>query len=371
MIRTHIPPVTNRCFEFAMPVFRYAFSLLLLAALSAAPVMAAEPAVIRIGTPDQSAGPTPSGGIGITTLLSGRQLFEKEFAKDGIRIEWIFFKGAGPAVNEALANSQLDVVYLGDLAAIIGRANGLSTRFLVPLRGNNAYLAVAADSGIGRIDDLRGKRVTVFKGTAYQLSLDRALAKAGLSERDLQVVNLDWNAATAALAAKQLDANWAGLQAVTLQEKGLARIALTARDLGRDYTVQSGFLAREEFISAHPDIVQRLVNVIVKAERQLSDPEQLDDFLTYSSQRSGIPVALGRAEFGGDDLKFRFSPLIDAFVVESFRAATAQAKELGLIRKPFDVDRWFEPKFVDKAVADLGLAGYWPRYDKQGRPSNQ
>lgn len=37
-----------------------------------------------------------------------------------------FFKGAGPVVNEALANGQVDFAYLGDLAAIIGKANGLT-----------------------------------------------------------------------------------------------------------------------------------------------------------------------------------------------------------------------------------------------------
>ncbi len=345
--------------------------LLVLVCAWIAPALAADIATIRIGTPDQSAGPTPSGGIGITSYLAGKQLFEEEFAKDGIKIEWTFFKGAGPAVNEALANKQLDFVYLGDLAAIIGRANGLATRFLVPVRGNNAYLAVAKDSNISKLEDLKGKRLTVFKGTAYQLVLDRALAKAGLTERDLQVVNLDWSAASAALAAKQLDANWAGLQAVTLQEKGLARIALSARELGREYTVQSGFLAREEFINDHPEIVQRLVNVVVKAEQQLSQPEHLEEFITFASQRSGIPATLGQVEYGGEDLKFRFSPLIDDFVVESFRVGVEQAKELNLVRKTFDVGAWFEPKFVDKAVADLKLEAYWPRFDKQGRPEEK
>lgn len=332
---------------------------------------AAEPVTIRIGTPDQSAGPTPSGGMGIVTYIAGKQLLEQEFAKDGIKVEWTFFKGAGPAVNEALANKQLDVVYLGDLAAIIGRANGLATRFLVPVRGNNAYLAVPLNSDVKKVEDLKGKRVTVFKGTAYQLVLDRAPAKAGLSERDLQVVNLDWSAASAALAAKQLDGNWAGLQAVTLQEKGLARIALSARDLGREFTVQSGFLAREEFIAAHPDLVQRLVTVVVKAQRDLSQSDHLEDFIIFASQRSGIPASLGRTEYGGEDLKFRFSPLIDEFVIDGLRVGVAQAKELSLVRKTFDVGPWFEPRFVDKAVEDLGLKSYWPRYDKSGQPLGQ
>lgn len=344
------------------------FTALMLTGIGATSAFAADPLTIRIGTPDQSVSATPSGGIGLTTILSGRKLFEEEFAKDNIKIEWVFFKGAGPAANEALANKQLDFAYLGDLAAIIGRSNGLATRFLVPLRGNNAFLAVAPDSTIAKLEDLKGKRVTVFKGTAYQLAFDRALAKVGLTERDLQVVNLDWNAALAALAAKQLDANWAGLQAVSLQEKGLAKIAFGTRDLGREYTFQSGFLGREEFINDNPEITQRFVNVIVRTQYWLSQPENLEDFVSYASQRSGIPASLGHAEFTKDELKFRFSPVIDDFIAASFQSSIEQAKELGLVRKTFEVKDWFEPKFANKTIADLKLEAFWPRFDKQGNP---
>ncbi|TWA57337.1 sulfonate transport system substrate-binding protein [Azospirillum baldaniorum] len=329
---------------------------------------AAQPLTIRIGTPDQSVGPTPSGGVGITTFLDVRQLLQKEFEKDGITVQWTFFKGAGPAVNEAFANKQLDFAYLGDLAAIIGRANGLQTRFLVPLRGTNSFLAVAPDSGIGKLEDLKGKRLTVFKGTAYQLSLGRALARAGLTERDLQVVNLDWNAALAALAAKQLDANWAGVSLLTLQDKGLAKILLSSRDLGREYTIQSGFVGTDAFITAHPELTQRLINVLVRTQAWVSEPGNLSEFLGVTTERSGVPLALARAEYEGDDPKFRFSPLSDEFLVTNYQSSVDRAKEQGLIRKTYDVREWIDSSFVDKAVADLKLDGFWPRYDKEGKP---
>lgn len=330
----------------------------------------ADPLTIRIGTPDQSVGGTPSGGIAISTLLDGRKLLDEEFAKDGIKVEWTYFKGAGPAVNEALASKQLDFAILGDLAAIIGRANGLNTHFIVPARGANSYLAVAADSGITKLEDLKGKRVTVFKGTAYQLSFDRALARVGLTERDLQVVNLDWNAAISAIAAKQLDANWSGLQAVVLRDKGLAKLVLSTRELGREYSFHGGFVVTDEFATAHPDLTQRLVNVVVKTQHYLSRSENLETFIQETSQRSGIPASLGRTELEGDDLKFRFSPRADDFIVDAFQSSIEQAKQLGLIRKTYDARSWIEPKFVDRAIQDLKLEGFWPLYDSKGQPKS-
>lgn len=176
--------------------------------LSAHAAEPAKPASIRIAVPDLSAGSKPSAG-GVVDVLRDQQLLEKEFAKDGIRIDWHFFKGAGPVVNEALANGQADFAYLGDLAAIVGKANGLDTRVLsAGVRGVKSYLGVVPGSGIKTLHDLKGKRVAVFRGTANQLSFASALASQGLSERELKVINLDFNAANAALAAKQIDATW-------------------------------------------------------------------------------------------------------------------------------------------------------------------
>ena len=100
-----------------------------LAGLIALSAQAAELKEIRIAVPDLSAGTQNSGG-GITDVLRDQQILEKAFADQGIKIQWSFFKGAGPVINKAFANGQVDLAYLGDLAAIIGRSNGLDTRLL-------------------------------------------------------------------------------------------------------------------------------------------------------------------------------------------------------------------------------------------------
>ncbi len=73
---------------------------------------------------------------------------------DGIRVEWVFFKGAGPAVNEALTNRQLEVAFQDDLPSIIGRAAGLKTKLIAAIgMRSNIYLAVSPDSPIQRVED--------------------------------------------------------------------------------------------------------------------------------------------------------------------------------------------------------------------------
>lgn len=108
---------------------------------------AAPPKEIRIAVPDVSAGSSHSGG-GVVDVLYTRQLLEKEFANDGIEVKWSFFKGAGPVVNEAFANGQVDFAYLGDLAAIIGKSEAWTAAcWPLPREGSTTISACSRAPG--------------------------------------------------------------------------------------------------------------------------------------------------------------------------------------------------------------------------------
>jgi len=76
--------------------------------LFSAAVWSQTPATLRIGVASGGVGSPPRTGGSTVGIVNAQGLLAREFAKDGIKIEWIFFKDAGPAVNEALANRQLD-----------------------------------------------------------------------------------------------------------------------------------------------------------------------------------------------------------------------------------------------------------------------
>src|SRR5215813_7294641 len=85
----------------------------------------AKPTVIRLATPYVGAGNKPVGYNNYYSTTQTLGLIEKEFQKDGIKIQWNNFKGAGPAVNESYANGLIDITWLGDLPALIGKASRL------------------------------------------------------------------------------------------------------------------------------------------------------------------------------------------------------------------------------------------------------
>lgn len=45
-----------------------------------------------------------------------------------------------------------------------------------------------------------------------------------------------------------------------------------------------------------------------------------------------------------------------------------QAREFGLLRRDVDLNGWFDRSFLDIALKEQGLVGYWQEYDASGRP---
>ncbi|WP_085611225.1 MULTISPECIES: ABC transporter substrate-binding protein [unclassified Pseudomonas] len=317
-----------------------------LAGLLAFSAQADELKEIRIAVPDLSAGTQHSGG-GIVDVLRDQQIFEKAFADQGIKIQWSFFKGAGPVINEAFANSQVDLAYLGDLAAIIGKSNGLDTRLLsASARGVKQYLGVVPGSGIKTLQDLKGKRVAIFRGTATQLSFDAALASVGLSEKDVKVINLDFNAAVAALAAKQIDASWGSSGLTALQAKGLAELPLNTKDLGGAGSVQSVLVGTGKFVDGHPEAVAKLLKAQQQAVEWLTQDSNKDAYVQLVSGLASYPPVILTQDLKDQNLSEVFPSTLDPLFLENLQGKVDLAAQQKLIRKPFKVNEWVAPELA-------------------------
>ncbi|MBV7482939.1 ABC transporter substrate-binding protein [Bordetella sp. BOR01] len=329
--------------------------------------LAATPDTLRIAVATAGGGDpiTWGGSPGSVARLNG--WVEDTFKNTGTRIEWLFFKGAGPAVNEAISNKQIDFAYHGDLPSTVGRSNGLKTRILL-ISGarNNLYVVTPPDSSINSIEALKDKRVSIFRGTNGHLVAVNLLAAHGLSERDIKGINLDSGSAQAALASRGIDASFGGSEFFKLRDQGLARVAFSTQGGDPSFTRQAHLHVRDEFASQYPEAVQRIVDVFVRAADWASDEKNRDELFKLWA-RSGTPYQSYVAEFEGQDLAVRNSPLIDEFIIGRYQAVVSDALKLKLIRREVSVDDWFDPSFLRQSLKSQGLESRWTYFDASGK----
>jgi sulfonate transport system substrate-binding protein len=315
-----------------------------------------KPSVIRFANPGVGAGNRPAVGGSSWNLIHLRGLFEQEFAPDGIRIEWSFLRGAGPAVNESFANGLTDVASLGDLPSTIGRAGGLKTHVLAGSTRFNFYIAVPADSSIQTIQDLKGRKLAVFKGTANQLGANRILERYGLSEHDVRAINMDTATSKAALITKDVDAVLGGSDLLALRDQGAARIIFSTKTDTR-LSGNGALVVSDDFIRKYPSITKRIVKVYVQAAKYLAESPPSDIYKLWS--KSGFPFSSFKEDWAGDNLRDRSNPLLDTYYTASFRTTIADEKKFGLLRDTFAIEQWFDPSFLQQVLKEEHLEGFW------------
>lgn len=324
------------------------------------------PARIRIGVATGGVGSPPRTGSSSIGLVNAQGLLEKEFAKDGIAVDWIFFKGAGPAVNEALVNQQLDFAWQGDLPSIVHRAGGVKTKIVVASGVRNGlYLGVPSDSAITRLEDLKGKRVAVFKGTNLHLATVRALAAKGLKESDLRLINLDTAGIQAALTTKDIDAAFSYVDLFKLRDQGAAKVVWSAAQDSYRYTRQTVVLVTEAFAERQPQIVQRVVDTVVRTAAHYSSEDRRAELFAEWG-KAEYPDKVWREDFIGQPLRVRLSPLLDPFLVARYRDAAEESYRLKLIRKVPEVDSWFDRRWLAASLKAQRLENFWPEYAADG-----
>jgi len=200
----------------------------------------------------------------VSIVLKEQGLLEKEFAKDGIKIVWVQSAGSNKAL-EFLNAGSIDFGSTAGSAALVARINGNPIKSIyVYSRPEWTALVTAKDSKITKVEDLKGKRVAVTRGTDPHIFLVRALQGAGLTEKDITPVLLQHADGKTALIRGDVDA-WAGLDPMMAQ----AEVEDGAKLFFRKPEANTwGILnVREQFLKDHPDLVRRVLATYEEARK--------------------------------------------------------------------------------------------------------
>ena len=198
----------------------------------------------------------------LSLVIKEQKLLEKEFAADKIAIRWVFSAGSNKAL-EFLNAGSLDIGSTAGAAALVARINGNPVKAVgVFSRPEWTALVVGKDSKITRVEELKGLKVAVTRGTDPHIFLVRALDKAGLTEKDVKLVLLQHADGKTALVRGDVDA-WAGLDPIMAQaevEDGAKLLYRKAED-----NTWGVLDASEEFAAKNPALVKRVLKIYEEA----------------------------------------------------------------------------------------------------------
>ncbi|MFB8339703.1 ABC transporter substrate-binding protein [Brucella cytisi] len=346
-------------------------STLLVAAaaiFSTAPSQAEEaPSVIRFG--DVGFGFGQPFGVGLQAIADAKGFIADEFKGTNTKVEFTYFTGTGPAINEALSNGQLDFASYGAVPNTIGKANGLDTVLIASYGGTTIFGAARPDLDIKSIADLKGKRVAIQKATIIHWALIQALKNAGLTESDVTIIDLKNADQLAAIAAKSVDAVFGADFLLPLEDKGLAKIFYKSSAAGTFGDGFGAFLVTDRFRRTYPEATQKVVNGFVRTAQWLADEKNRDEAFQIWS-RAGTPVATIARSSEGSALKEKYNPRLDEFFRTRYASAIAFNKEQKLIRRNVDLNAWVDASYVNKAITDLNLENFWADRGTTGAVQN-
>src|ERR671928_932788 len=209
----------------------------------------------------------------VSMVLKEQGLLEKEFAKDGITIRWVQTLGSNKAL-EFLNAGSLDFGSTAGAAALVARVNGNPIKSIyVYSRPEWTALVTRKDTGIAKVADLKGKRVAVTRGTDPHIFLVRALAEAGLTDKDVKFVLLQHPDGRLALDRGDVDA-WAGLDPMmAAAEVENGDVLFYRKPEANTWGILN---VREDFAKKYPESVRRVLEVYEEARIwSVENPDEL------------------------------------------------------------------------------------------------
>lgn len=237
---------------------------------------------------------------GTMNILKADGSLDRRLLEHGIKIEWTEFPG-GPQLLEALNTGSIDFGHTGEAPPIFAQAAGAPLVYLAhePPSPASEGIIVPKDSDIASIQDLKGKKIALNKGSNVHYLLVRLLEQAGISYDEIETIYLPPADARAAFESGSIDA-WVIWDPFFAAAETAADTRLLADGTG---LVQNHefYIGERTFAVKHPEIIQ----IILEEADKIDDwaREHRRELAEKLSPQLGIDVpslerAAGRRAYG-------------------------------------------------------------------------
>lgn len=211
------------------------------------------------------------------------------FKEAGVEVQFEWFDYV--ASMEAYSAGKLDGVGMtnGD-ALVTGAAGGKSVTILINDYSNGNDMIIAKP-GINSLKDLKGKKIGIEVGFVDHLLLLNALKKAGMTEKDVTLVNAPTNETPQVLASGDVDAigAWQPSSGIALKlVPGSKAIYTSADEPGLIYDVLT--VSPASLAARKADWV-KVAKVWYRVVDYINDPKTRADAIAIMSSRVGLTPA--------------------------------------------------------------------------------
>jgi len=256
----------------------------------------------------------------------------------------------GAPENQALAAGELQIASAGMGPAMLAAARLPATLVAIDILDQTAIL-VPKDSKLTSVAQLKGAKIA-FPGEGSQQYplLIKALADVKLELKDVQLFKTDGSQVATLLANKSVDAGitWDPHVSRALAD-GVGRVLASSAEImpiKNGHYVGDGTYVRDDFMKAHPDIVQDLITVQVKAiDLILKDPDRAIDIWT---KENDFPRPVIEYAVKQKISVFDRNIIPDKSTIEAY---TAFLKKAGLLKETDNPK--VETSFAEKALKEV------------------
>lgn len=209
------------------------------------------------------------------------------FEEAGLNIEQYEFATGAP-MNEAFAAGQLDIAVIG-LAGVISMSTGNAVCVYetnTASGGNGIYVRpdspLAAVKGevadypnlYGSADLLKGITIIGQLGTASQLNTIMYLSRFGMTQDDVNFVNMDTGSDFQAFKAGEGDAV-ALMTPYTYEAEDAGYVCIASFEDAADFVIPDTMLATKDIMASDRELVKEFLKVYIKAVDELNADPQL------------------------------------------------------------------------------------------------
>ncbi|WP_151961928.1 sulfonate ABC transporter substrate-binding protein [Acinetobacter bereziniae] len=256
---------------------------------------------------------------GVLPIIKARGDLDKALKEKGVNVKWVEFP-AGPQLLEGLNVGSVSFGESGEAPPIFAQAANSNLVYVAnqPAAPLAEALIVPKDSAIQSVQDLKGKRVVLNKGSNVHYLLLKVLEANHLKLDDIQVVYLPPADARAAFEKGEVDAWVIWDPFFAAAEKQLnAKVIATGQNVVNNHQF---YLADRKFAEQHPDVLKVVVNELNTTTQWVSQHQT--DAAKLLEKPTGLPLdvlntSISRMGFGvspiSNDVVKKQQDVADAF----------------------------------------------------------